>query len=735
MIKKVLHIAIGCLLLRAFPLEAHVGFQHFVTINTEINNFNAENNILFVDKSETAVVSNVEFWNNNKINNNSSIKDPVCSSIKDPVCSFIKEPVFSTFKLNLSDTSSSVPPIDTVFIKVQRSDFAAVGRFKSVMSNELQTGLLHERLTENATFFKQYGVSGSSTVSKRGADATQTQVVWNGLPINHPMLGMTDFNGISSFAFSEIFLIEGGNSALFGSGSVGGTIFLNNQSQFESPFKVSLLLQSNSLNNHRVGLDIKNSWNLKENKRLFVQATLSSVYDQNQFQFDDRLSGQSELQLRNNINSDLNNRSGRVVFAFKSSKSMQWKWVTEQTNVFRELGTLYGSTKFIGAQWDQNTRSILEIKKGFDRCGITQKLGYTRDHIVFQDEMNIPQNSENRDTSVATMQFAQTELYYNQSILGDFIVGFDVQNQVGKSPYFGGKELINTKQSRLLPAQFLGWKKKWSKMEWLSNFRFEWLEKVATYGVSAEYQIFKQQKLRFDAHSHFRRPTLNDLFWYSPDALADGVKSETGWATEIGWNVESLKNNQNNQALKYRFQSALYYRELNNPIIWTPTGAFWSARNFHFGKYYGIQSEGRLSKSWKLKSDRPFSGWLTCQFDVVNAQVKRSVESEYFFQIFIPDVMGNIELGIATGAHRFSIKGSHTGNRYIQTDNQNWLPGYRLISVDYQWRTEFFKQPVLVGFALQNATNTVYQNMPGRPMPPRFVGASFHYQFAKHNSK
>ena len=138
------------------------------------------------------------------------------------------------------DSINNIPPIDTVFIKVQRSDFASVGRFKSVINNELQTGLLHERLTENATFFKQYGVSGSSTVSKRGADATQTQVVWNGLPINHPMLGMTDFNGISSFAFSEIFIIEGGNSALFGSGSVGGTIFLNNQSQFEAPLKISV---------------------------------------------------------------------------------------------------------------------------------------------------------------------------------------------------------------------------------------------------------------------------------------------------------------------------------------------------------------------------------------------------------------------------------------------------------------------------------------------------------------
>jgi hypothetical protein len=329
------------------------------------------------------------------------------------------------------DSINNIPPIDTVFIKVQRSDFASVGRFKSIINNELQTGLLHERLTENATFFKQYGVSGSSTVSKRGADATQTQVVWNGLPINHPMLGMTDFNGISSFAFSEIFMIEGGNSALFGSGSVGGTIFLNNQSQFESPLKISILQNSASLNNHKSGLDLRNSWKMGAKNRLFAQATISAIQDYNQFKFMDQLDGQTIQSLRPNINSNLRNRSGRFVLAYKIDRALQIKWVSEQTGVFRNLGTLFGTTQHIGSQWDQNTRSILEVKKGFDQWGITQKVGYTRDQIVFQDDSYIPQQNQKRDTSIATMQFAQTELYYNHKDFGDVIVGFDIQNQQG----------------------------------------------------------------------------------------------------------------------------------------------------------------------------------------------------------------------------------------------------------------------------------------------------------------
>ncbi len=635
---------------------------------------------------------------------------------------------------SIHDSTSNIPPIDTVFIKVQRSDFASVGRFRTVINNELQTGLLHERLTENATFFKQYGVSGSSTVSKRGADATQTQVVWNGLPINHPMLGMTDFNGISSFAFSEIFMIEGGNSALFGSGSVGGTVFLNNQSQFESPLKIALLQNSASLNNHRTGLDFRNSWAVGPKKRLYAQATISAIQDYNQFQFLDQLDGQTVPTFRPNINSNLSNRSGRLVLAYKFDRALQLKWVSEQTGVFRDLGTLFGTINYIGSQWDQNTRTIFEIKKGFDHWGITQKLGYTRDWIVFQDGSNSPQPGQKRDTSIATMQFAQTEWYYNHKDFGDLILGFDIQNQCGLSPFFGGRDRVNTAKSRLLPAQFFGWKRKWQKTEWLANFRFEWLEKVTTYGLSGEFQLAKNHRIKLDAHSHFRRPTLNDLFWYSPDALAQGVKSETGWATEIGWMVENSSQNHYAKALKYKVQAALYYRELNNPIIWTPTGAFWSARNFYFGKYYGIQSEGKISKAFKLNSGQPWSTWFTYQVDIVNAQVKRTSQSDYFFQIFIPDVMGNIECGIATGSHKISIKASHTGNRFTQTDNLNWLPGYRLLGAEYQWSTSFKKQPLLFGVSMHNALNVRYQNMPGRPMPPRYFGMKIQYAFT-HSKK
>ena len=54
-------------------------------------------------------------------------------------------------------------------------------------------------LTFNSSIFvKSYGRATLSTVSFRGTGPSHTQVTWNGMRINNPMLGMTDFSMIPS---------------------------------------------------------------------------------------------------------------------------------------------------------------------------------------------------------------------------------------------------------------------------------------------------------------------------------------------------------------------------------------------------------------------------------------------------------------------------------------------------------------------------------------------------------
>ena len=64
----------------------------------------------------------------------------------------------------------------------------------------------------SAIFVKNYGRATLSTVAFRGTSPSHTQVSWNGMKINNPMLGMTDFSMIPSYFIDDASLLHGTSS-------------------------------------------------------------------------------------------------------------------------------------------------------------------------------------------------------------------------------------------------------------------------------------------------------------------------------------------------------------------------------------------------------------------------------------------------------------------------------------------------------------------------------------------
>ena len=78
----------------------------------------------------------------------------------------------------------------------------------------------------SSVFVKQSGRASLSTVSFRGTSSSHTQVLWNGMKINSPMLGMTDFSMIPSFLADNASLLHGPASLAEASGGLGGAVSL-----------------------------------------------------------------------------------------------------------------------------------------------------------------------------------------------------------------------------------------------------------------------------------------------------------------------------------------------------------------------------------------------------------------------------------------------------------------------------------------------------------------------------
>jgi len=584
-----------------------------------------------------------------------------------------------------------IPLVDTVRIRAERIEFANIGRREL----KLQTGTGFELLSQNmqdaAQFFKEYGISGSATISKRGADATQTQVLWNGLPINHPMLGMMDFNGISTFGMDEMILIEGGNSAMYGSGSVGGTVILNNQIHYNSPLKLRANAESNSLGNFQSGFQIGKGAN-----RNYVNLTSSWIDRANVFDFFDPIKEVT----RTSFNSHLELQNIRLVAAHAFDEQ-QIKIITELGRVDRGLGFLYGSNQSLGQQSDLQSRNLIQYDFHQKRLHISQKVGYTSDRLIYSDKDN------EGDTSFANMLFFQTELY-KQTQWGRALLGFDYQVQEGKSRFY------ESSKQRNLPAFFSAWKGEVGKTTYLVNARFEFKEQVATGGIGTHTPVIKGLSVKTDIHRSFRRPTLNDLYWQV--SQRNNLTPEIGWGTEIGIVWRDLNRN----GLDIQAELTPFYRELNNPIIWLPKGAFWAAQNLYFGRYSGIQIFTQLSRQMGT-----FSLNVNENFEWVRSAVKAQKESDYFQQIFVPDIMSTTQIGAAFNRGNLNLVWQKVGNRFTTTDNSSFMPFYQIFSIEGTCKSSLcgllkngYSQWSL---GIRNIFNTPYQNMPGRPMPPRYM--------------
>ena len=99
--------------------------------------------------------------------------------------------------------------------------------FDSVALKENIALSMADILTFNSSVFvKSYGRATLSTVAFRGTSPSHTQVTWNGMRINNPMLGMTDFSTIPAYFIDNASLLHGTSSVNETGGGLGGLVRL-----------------------------------------------------------------------------------------------------------------------------------------------------------------------------------------------------------------------------------------------------------------------------------------------------------------------------------------------------------------------------------------------------------------------------------------------------------------------------------------------------------------------------
>lgn len=109
--------------------------------------------------------------------------------------------------------------------KLQRIDSAALGQFRFQNLSELL-------MLQTPLAFKNYGGGQIATVSFRGTSPNHTAVLWNGINVNQPMTGQTDFSTLPVLGFDQISVQYGSAGSAVGSDAIGGSLLLRTLPDF-----------------------------------------------------------------------------------------------------------------------------------------------------------------------------------------------------------------------------------------------------------------------------------------------------------------------------------------------------------------------------------------------------------------------------------------------------------------------------------------------------------------------
>ena len=134
--------------------------------------------------------------------------------------------------------------------KLQRIDSSALRQFRFQNLSDLLA-------LNSPLIFKVYGSGQLSTVSFRGTSPNHTAVLWNGINVNQPMTGQTDFSTLPVVGFDQVSVQYGSAASVVGSDAVGGSLLLRTLPHYgplgenKSHLSASVGYQVGSFQNHQ----------------------------------------------------------------------------------------------------------------------------------------------------------------------------------------------------------------------------------------------------------------------------------------------------------------------------------------------------------------------------------------------------------------------------------------------------------------------------------------------------
>ncbi len=594
----------------------------------------------------------------------------------------------------------------------------------------------------SSIFVKSYGRATLSTVSFRGTSPSHTQVTWNGMRLNNPMLGSTDFSTIPSYFIDDAALLHGTSSVNETGGGLGGAIRLATSPVKEPGFRLQYIQGIGSFMSFDEYLRLtyaNDHW--QTSTRVVVSSSENDFKYTNRDKklniYDDEMNivGQYYPVERNTSGSYLDIHALQEIYydTKRGDKFGLNAWYVNSNRELSLLSTDYSDgRKFDNRQRESTFRGILtwsHLREGWKLAAnggythTTLRYDYKRDpgngimtamtsslsrintifgriegeyyigsKWLFTANITAHQHFvESRDKSIVLQDGGNGIVGYNQArieLSGSISAKWRPIERFGVSIVLR-EELFGTKFTPIIPALFID-----GVLSERGNI-------IAKASISRNYRF----------------PSLNDLY-FMPGGNPN-LRSESGWTYDVGlsFGVGDSK--------KYKLSgSATWFDSyISDWILWLPTTkGFFSPRNVKDVHAYGIELKASgmvyLGSGWQIDLDGNFSWTPSINCGEKLSEADRSIGKQL---PYVPKYTATINGRLSWRGWAFQYKWCYYSERYTMSSNDftltGKLPNYFMSNISLEKRLSVKWADLNFKGVINNLFDEDYLSVLSRPMP------------------
>lgn len=635
--------------------------------------------------------------------------------------------------------ASYLVPIEQVAV-VARRPLARIGEQQTLIdSAALRSNValsIADVLTYNSSLFvKQYGRATLSTVAFRGTSPSHTQVLWNGMKVQSPMLGMTDLSMIPAYLVDRASLLHGPSSVGITGGGLGGAIRLESRPEGIRGAALQFVQGVGSFStfddylrfdygSERWALSTRVAYSSSKNDFKYTN------YKRKEYLYDD------EHQIVGSYYPEERNRNG----AFRDLHLMQQLYYTTTGGDRIGLDAWYLNSKrgvpLLSVDYrderklenelrEETLRGVIRWEHRRSNSRLELRGGYAYSHQGYEfarDRGNgwMTRLSSTRSTTHTLYAEAEAEWFLSErwSLKADLCFNHYRVESLNRITEEGYRE-HRSELSALVSAR-------WAISERLGaalSLREELCGEALSLPIpllGIDYLLSRKGNLMLKGSltRNYRFPTLNDLY-FLPGGNPD-LRPEEGLSYDLGLSFSVGKEE------RYRLRGEVVWFDsyIDNWIIWLPTSnGFWHPRNVKRVHAYGVELSAEMkwqpARDWQLSLSGSFSWSPSINEGDPLSWSDHSIGKQL---VYIPEYSASVVLRTAWRSWRLSFESNYYSERYTSSDNNTRselgvVDPYTVSSLSLEKRLAFSWADLSLKGMVSNLFDREYESVLSRPMP------------------